>query len=69
MSNKSFKSGWWSGFLMAIGCQGVNWLITPMSHPAASTLRTYAVIGQVILCLGIGLWLIWRQQAQVPTPA
>lgn len=60
MSNKIFKSGWIAGFLMAVAAQGGNWLITPMSHPDASTLRTYAVVAQVAICAGVSLWLTWR---------
>lgn len=69
MSNKVFRSGWFAGFLMAVAAQGGNWLITPASHPDASTLRTYGVLAQVIGCLGISLWLMWRQQGAQPPAA
>jgi hypothetical protein len=69
MSNKSFKSGWWSGFLMAIAAQGGHWFITPASHPGASTLRTVGVIAQIVICLGISLWLMQREKHTTPAPA
>ena len=69
MSNKVFRSGWFAGFLMAVAAQGANWLITPMSHPGASTLRTSGVVAQVLLCLGISLWLMWRQRASLSKAA
>lgn len=67
MSNKVFKAGWFAGFLMAVAAQGGNWLITPMSHPDASPARKYAVIGQIVICLGASLWLTWRQNASAPS--
>ena len=59
---KAFKSGWIAGFLMAVAAQGGNWLITPMSHPAASDLRKYGVVAQILIAGGISLWLAWREQ-------
>ena len=64
--HKEFRSGWWAGFLMAVGAQGCNWLIS--SHPEASDLRNFGVIAQVIVCAGISLWLMRRQYASAPQP-
>ena len=76
MSNSSeFERGVFAGIIIAFGASAVNWLITPMSHPDASTLRTVGVAVQAILGLGIGVWLIARerikrnkQRAAVNTP-
>ena len=42
-----------------IAAQGVHWLITPMGHPGAGTLRTILVSMQVLACLAGIVWL-WR---------
>jgi len=63
MSNSSeFERGVFAGIIIAFGANAVNWLITPMSHPDASTLRTVGVAVQAILGLGIGVWLIARER-------
>jgi hypothetical protein len=76
MSNSSeFERGVFAGLIIAFGASAVNWLITPMSHPDASTLRTIGVAVQAILGLGVGVWLIAherikrnKQRAAVNTP-
>lgn len=63
MSDSSeFERGVFAGILAALGANAVNWLITPMSHPDASTQRTVAVAIQAVLGLGIGIWLIARER-------
>ena len=65
MSNSSaFERGVFAGILVAFGASAVNWLITPMSHPDASTLRTVGVVLQAVLGLGLGLWLIVRERSR-----
>jgi len=73
MSNSSgFERGVIAGILVAIGASAVNWFITPMSHPDASTLRNVGVAIQATVGLGVGIWLIMReriQRAKTATPA
>ncbi len=64
MSNLSgFERGVFAGILIAVGASAGNWLITPMSHPDASTLRTIDVAVQAVLALGVGVWLILRERS------
>jgi hypothetical protein len=63
MSNSSgFERGVFAGILVAVGASAVNWFITPMSHPDASTLRNVGVAIQAVLGLGVGIWLIMRER-------
>jgi hypothetical protein len=39
-------------------------MITPMSHPDASRLRTIGVAIQALLGVGIGIWLIARDRSE-----
>lgn len=48
-----------------LAATAVNWLITPMSHPDASTLRTGLVWGQVLI--GAGLVAFSRPQLKSAT--
>jgi len=65
MSNHSgFDRGVLAGLLIAVGGSAVNWMITPMSHPDASRLRTIGVAIQALLGLGIGIWLIARDRSE-----
>ena len=65
MSNSSgFERGVIAGILVAIGASAVNWFITPMNHPDASTLRNVGVAIQAIVGLGVGIWLIIRERIQ-----
>jgi hypothetical protein len=59
---KAFDNGMMAGFFFSFAAFAGNWLITPMSHPDASSLRTAAVLGQALLCLGIGLYLVLRRR-------
>ncbi len=60
--DKSFNSGMLAGLLFALAAQAGNWLITPMSHPAASNARWAGVVAQGLLCLSLALWIVWRQR-------
>ena len=65
MSNHSgFDRGVLAGLLIAVGGSAVNWMITPMSHPDASNLRTAGIDIQAVLGLGIGIWLIARDRSE-----
>ena len=48
-----------AALLWFITAQGGHWLITPMRHPDAGTLRTTLVSMQVLVCLAGIVWL-WR---------
>ena len=63
MSKSSgFDRGVVAGMLITFGAFSGNWLITPAQHPGASTLRTIGVIAQVVLGIGIGVWLMVRER-------
>jgi len=65
MNNHSgFDRGVLAGLLIAVGGSAVNWMITPMSHPDASNLRTIGVAIQAVVALGIGFWLIARDRSE-----
>jgi hypothetical protein len=62
MSKSSgFDRGVLAGMLITIGAVSGNWLIT--SHPDATTLRTFGVVAQAVLTLGVGVWLIVRERS------
>jgi peptidoglycan biosynthesis protein MviN/MurJ (putative lipid II flippase) len=67
-SRNSFYWGMVAGMLVSVAAQAGNWLITPMSHPNASTARLYGVIAQGLLCLAAALWLVRRERATTPLP-
>jgi hypothetical protein len=43
-----------------LGAQALHWLMTPIRHPDASTVRTIAVVVQAFVGFGAVLWLTWR---------
>ena len=58
------KSDYTLGVLLVfIAARGGNWLITPMSHPGATTLDYLFTWAQIIICLGAGFRLIARSRA------
>ena len=66
---KAFDLGVLAGFLFAVAAFSVNWLITPMSHPSASSLQRAGVIAQALLSLGIALFLVLRRRTPRPSPS
>ncbi|MHB1313565.1 MAG: hypothetical protein ACYC3L_16225 [Gemmatimonadaceae bacterium] len=63
-SKKSFTDGMIAGALFIFAAQAGYWLITPMSHPAASDARWAAVVAQGVICASIALGLVLRQRKQ-----
>jgi hypothetical protein len=64
MSKSSgFDRGILAGMLIMVGAVSGNWLITPAQHPDASTLRTMGVVAQLVLGIGVGVWLIVRERS------
>ena len=53
------------GLLVLVAARGGNWLITPMSHPGATTLDYVLTWAQIIVCLVAGIRLIRRSKAPV----
>ena len=43
-----------------VGGQAGHWLLTPLSHPQATELRTALVVVQAILGFGAALWFAVR---------
>jgi Na+/proline symporter len=60
MNSKAREYGALAGMLSTIAAWSVNWLITPMSHPTASSARQTAVVVQLVLCLLLAAWF-WRR--------
>ena len=57
---EAFDSGMTAGFFICVAAFSGNWLIS--SHPDASSLRTTGVVVQALVCLGIGLYLVFRRR-------
>lgn len=57
-----FDNGMLAGMALMLGGISVNWLITPMSHPDASTARTIGIAVQAVVSFGLALWLILRRR-------
>lgn len=66
---KTFDIGLLAGMLLSVAAQSVNWLITPMSHPAAGSVRQGLVIAQALVCAGIALFLIRTRRPRSTAPA
>ena len=65
---RSFDRGFVAGMLLMLGAYGVNWFITPMQHPDASTLQQLAAGIQVVVGVGGAIWLISRSRSRRPAP-
>ena len=48
------------GIWAMVGGQAGHWLLTPLSHPQATELRTALVVVQAILGFGAALWFAVR---------
>jgi hypothetical protein len=62
---KAFDLGVTAGFFLTLAAWSGNWLITPMSHPDATPLRTTLVIVQALVCLAIALFLFITKRPRV----
>jgi hypothetical protein len=62
---KAFDVGAAAGFFLALAAWAGNWLITPMSHPDATTLRRTLVIAQALVCLAVALFLFLTKRPRV----
>lgn len=61
-SQRPFDMGLLAGVLLSLGGNAGNWLITPMSHPTASSFQHAWEIGQFIGCTVAALWLIMKMR-------
>ncbi len=62
--NRAFDSGMLAGMLFALAASGVNWLISPTSHPDATTTRVVAVVVQAVGSLALALILVRRHRSR-----
>jgi hypothetical protein len=62
---KAFDTGVAAGFFLTLAAWAGNWLITPMSHPDATSLRRTLVIVQALACLAIALFLFFTKRPRV----
>jgi hypothetical protein len=62
-AEKARQYGALAGMLFTIAAWGCNWLITPISHPTASSARQTAVVVQVLITAGLAAWC-WRIAGQ-----
>ena len=53
------------GLLLLVAGRSGNWLITPMSHPGATTLDYVLTWAQIIICLVAGARLLQRSRTPV----
>ena len=65
-SKRDFGRGTVAGMLVILAADGVNWLITPMSHPEAGSAHQIAVIAQVVVCLAAAAWLYLAWKRDLP---
>ena len=66
-SQRAFDMGLLAGVLLILGGNAGNWLITPMSHPTASSFQHTWEIGQFIACTGAAIWLIIKMRPRKGT--
>ncbi|MBI2407753.1 MAG: hypothetical protein HYV19_05600 [Gemmatimonadetes bacterium] len=60
--SKTFASGMVAGMFLSIAGFSGNWLITPLRHPDASNAQRAGVVAQLVLCLAVTAWLVWRHR-------
>jgi hypothetical protein len=65
---KSFDRGMLAGVLLTLGAYGINWFITPMRHPDATSLQQLAAGVQVLAGIGGAIWLISRSRSRRSAP-
>lgn len=68
--NRARSFGFLGGLMLAMAAAGVFWLITPMAHPNATTLRSLLVITQVVLgvVLAVWCWVAAGRVGEEPVP-
>lgn len=62
-AEKARQYGATAGMLLMLVAWSGNWLITPMSHPSASSTRQMAVVIQAVVSLLLAAWC-WRRAGQ-----
>ena len=68
-SNRAFDSGMLAGILFMVAASAGHWLITPASHPDATTLRVAAVVVQAVGSLVFALILVRRHRSRASVPS
>ena len=63
MVNKAQSDYWLGGLLYLCAGMSGHWLITPTSHPNATTLQYVWIWGQIVVCLLAGTRLLRRAES------
>ena len=62
-AEKARQYGAIAGMLAVVAGWSGNWLITPLSHPSASSTRQIAVVLQLVVAALLAAWY-WRRAGQ-----